>query len=154
MDVVVHGEVPCIHDRHVHTKLGATQRTVSISRDTLHRGQHTFSVKGPTENVLGHVSVARAQPCCCGTETHRLCVRESLRLCSTKTELSETSSRLRWPVGLQAPGLGKAGCGGSRRPPYLDGVVKENPVHGFSDGVHSSEGEGQVGKTATDFGSR
>lgn len=46
VDVVIHGEVPCIHNRHVHTKLGATQRTVSISRDTLHRGQHFFC-KGP-----------------------------------------------------------------------------------------------------------
>lgn len=37
---------------------------------------------------------------------------------------------------------------------YLDGVIEERPMHGFSDGLHPSEGEGQVGQTATDPGTR
>lgn len=56
--------------------------------------------------------------------------------------------------GFANPWPGGSWLRRKQAPAYLDGVVQENPMHGLSDGVHSSEGERQVGKTATDFGSR
>lgn len=32
---------------------------------------------------------------------------------------------------------------------YLDSVKEERSMHGFSDDLHPSEGEGQVGQTST-----
>lgn len=36
---------------------------------------------------------------------------------------------------------------------YLDSMVQKHPVHSFSDHLHSSEREGQVGQTSTHPGS-
>ena len=37
---------------------------------------------------------------------------------------------------------------------YLDGMVEKDTMHGFSDQVHPSEGEGEVGQTPTHTGTR
>ena len=57
--------------------------------------------------------------------------------------------------GLQTLALGTGWCPRQTGPPlYLDCVVQEDPVHRLPDGLHPSEGEGQIGQTTADFGSR
>ena len=40
-----------------------------------------------------------------------------------------------------------------KRRPYLDGMIQEDAVHSFSDGIHTAKGERKVGQTSANPGS-
>lgn len=147
MDIVIHREVSSIHYPHVHTKLRARQSKVRIPRNTPNQGLANLICLGPAENTSGHGL------CCLVNTAHA--IHEWLWLCSSKILRSEIGSRPELVCRLANPcprqKLVSRETGVS---PYLDCMVEENPMHCFSNGIHSSEGEGQVGKTTTYSGSR